>query len=81
MGLKSVTEYVLAVMCVCVADGLPGVTFDTGGISIKPAAGMAAMRGDMGGAACVAATVMGVAQQQVATRCVCAGSPTVPQLV
>lgn len=33
-----------------------GVTFDTGGISIKPSAGMASMRGDMGGAACVVAT-------------------------
>ena len=30
-----------------------GVTFDTGGISIKPAAGMEGMKGDMGGAACV----------------------------
>ena len=31
-----------------------GVTFDTGGISIKPAAGMEAMKWDMGGAAAVA---------------------------
>jgi leucyl aminopeptidase len=30
-----------------------GVTFDTGGISIKPAAGMEDMKGDMGGAATV----------------------------
>lgn len=30
-----------------------GVTFDTGGISIKPSAGMEDMKGDMGGAACV----------------------------
>jgi leucyl aminopeptidase len=30
-----------------------GVTFDSGGISIKPAAGMEDMKGDMGGAACV----------------------------
>ena len=30
-----------------------GVTFDTGGISIKGAAGMEDMKGDMGGAACV----------------------------
>ncbi|MDO4642427.1 MAG: leucyl aminopeptidase [Cardiobacteriaceae bacterium] len=30
-----------------------GVTFDTGGISIKPAAGMDEMKGDMGGAAAV----------------------------
>ncbi|MCP4936855.1 MAG: leucyl aminopeptidase [bacterium] len=30
-----------------------GVTFDSGGISIKPSAGMEDMKGDMGGAACV----------------------------
>ena len=30
-----------------------GVCFDTGGISIKPGAGMEDMKGDMGGAACV----------------------------
>jgi leucyl aminopeptidase len=30
-----------------------GVSFDTGGISIKPAGGMEDMKGDMGGAACV----------------------------
>jgi leucyl aminopeptidase len=34
-----------------------GVTFDTGGISIKPAAGMHHMTSDMGGAAAVIATV------------------------
>ncbi len=30
-----------------------GVTFDTGGISLKPGGGMGDMKGDMGGAACV----------------------------
>ena len=30
-----------------------GVCFDTGGISIKPAASMEDMKGDMAGAACV----------------------------
>ncbi|TQF73546.1 leucyl aminopeptidase [Rhodococcus spelaei] len=35
-----------------------GVTFDTGGISIKPAAGMENMTSDMGGAAAVIATVV-----------------------
>jgi leucyl aminopeptidase len=30
-----------------------GVTFDTGGISLKPSAGMEDMKGDMAGAACV----------------------------
>ncbi|MBV9528600.1 leucyl aminopeptidase, partial [Sphingomonas sp.] len=34
-----------------------GVTFDTGGISIKPAAGMEAMKWDMGGAGAVAGTM------------------------
>jgi aminopeptidase len=34
-----------------------GITFDSGGISIKLAAGMGAMKGDMGGAAVVAATI------------------------
>ncbi|MFI9382357.1 leucyl aminopeptidase [Kutzneria sp. NPDC052558] len=35
-----------------------GVTFDTGGISIKPAAGMDEMTSDMGGAAAVVASVV-----------------------
>jgi leucyl aminopeptidase len=38
-----------------------GVTFDTGGISIKPAAGMDEMKGDMGGAAAVAGAMKAVA--------------------
>merc|ERR1719309_1781036 len=38
-----------------------GVTFDTGGISIKPSAKMDAMRADMGGAATVIATMKAVA--------------------
>lgn len=38
-----------------------GVTFDTGGISIKPSKGMDAMRADMGGAACVAGATLGAA--------------------
>ena len=49
-----------------------GITFDTGGISIKPAAGMEAMTSDMAGAAAVVATVvlaakLGVAADVVAT--------------
>jgi aminopeptidase len=35
-----------------------GVTFDSGGISLKPATRMAAMKGDMGGAAVTLATVV-----------------------
>ncbi len=38
-----------------------GVTFDTGGISIKPAQGMHEMKGDMGGAANVVATMTALA--------------------
>ena len=42
-----------------------GVTFDTGGISIKPASNMHHMTSDMGGAAAVIATVVLAAQQQL----------------
>jgi leucyl aminopeptidase len=42
-----------------------GVTFDTGGISIKPAANMHHMTADMGGAAAVIATVVLAARQQL----------------
>ena len=37
-----------------------GVTFDTGGISIKPAAGMEAMKWDMGGAGAVAGAMKAI---------------------
>jgi leucyl aminopeptidase len=39
-----------------------GITFDSGGISIKPAAGMEAMKSDMGGAATVVASVAAAAE-------------------
>ena len=39
-----------------------GVTFDTGGISIKPSGKMDQMRGDMGGAACMTGCLYSVAQ-------------------
>ncbi len=42
-----------------------GITFDTGGISIKPAASMHHMTSDMGGAAAVIATVTLAAQLQL----------------
>ncbi|WP_417667985.1 leucyl aminopeptidase [Roseibium sp.] len=41
-----------------------GVVFDTGGISIKPAAGMDEMRGDMGGAAAVTGLMHAVAARK-----------------
>ncbi|TAK60487.1 MAG: leucyl aminopeptidase [Dehalococcoidia bacterium] len=43
-----------------------GITFDTGGISIKPAQGMEEMKGDMSGAACVIAAMKAIAELQPA---------------
>ncbi|MCW1987468.1 leucyl aminopeptidase [Novosphingobium capsulatum] len=43
-----------------------GVCFDTGGISIKPAAGMEDMKWDMGGAATVAGTMLTLARRNAA---------------
>lgn len=42
-----------------------GVTFDTGGVSIKPAAGMEKMKADMSGAAAVAAAIYGIAKAKL----------------
>jgi leucyl aminopeptidase len=39
-----------------------GISFDSGGISIKPAEGMDAMKGDMGGAASILATMKAIAR-------------------
>jgi leucyl aminopeptidase len=39
-----------------------GVTFDSGGLNLKPGAGLAAMKSDMGGAAAVLATVIAAAK-------------------
>lgn len=39
-----------------------GITFDTGGISIKPAANMGAMKGDMGGGAAVIGALQAIGQ-------------------
>jgi leucyl aminopeptidase len=41
-----------------------GLCFDTGGISIKPAAGMEAMRGDMAGAAACAGAMLALARRR-----------------
>jgi leucyl aminopeptidase len=41
-----------------------GVCFDTGGISIKPAAGMEDMKGDMAGAACVVGVMQALAARK-----------------
>lgn len=42
-----------------------GITFDSGGISLKPGAGMKLMRGDMGGAATVVSSAWAIAQLQL----------------
>jgi leucyl aminopeptidase len=39
-----------------------GITFDTGGLALKPAAGMEAMKSDMSGAAAVCAAVLAIAK-------------------
>jgi len=49
-----------------------GVTFDTGGISIKPAAGMEDMKGDMAGAACVVGLMHALAGRKAKVNAVCA---------
>jgi len=48
-----------------------GITFDTGGISIKPAAEMDEMKFDMGGAASVLGTLRAVAEMKPALNLVC----------
>ncbi|MFE2756002.1 leucyl aminopeptidase family protein [Actinosynnema sp. NPDC059335] len=45
-----------------------GITFDTGGISVKPADGMHLMRTDMSGGAAVIAALIGVARQSLPVR-------------
>jgi leucyl aminopeptidase len=47
-----------------------GVCFDTGGISMKPAAGMEDMKGDMGGAACVTGLMLALAQRKAKVNAV-----------
>jgi leucyl aminopeptidase len=45
-----------------------GITFDSGGLSIKPASGMAEMKSDMAGAAAVLATVVAAARLRLPVR-------------
>ena len=47
-----------------------GVVFDSGGISIKPAAGMEDMKGDMGGAAAVSGLMQALAQRKAKVNAV-----------
>jgi leucyl aminopeptidase len=45
-----------------------GITFDSGGISIKPAAGMEAMKGDMSGGAAIIAAMWAIAKLKPAVN-------------
>ena len=47
-----------------------GVTFDTGGISLKPATGMEDMKGDMAGAACVVGLMHELAKRKAKVNAV-----------
>jgi leucyl aminopeptidase len=47
-----------------------GVTFDTGGISLKPAGGMEDMKGDMAGAACVVGLMQALAERKAKVNAV-----------
>ncbi|PVH30307.1 leucyl aminopeptidase [Pararhodobacter oceanensis] len=70
VGQGSESPSKVAVMRWAGAEGAPlaligkGVVFDTGGISIKPAAGMEEMVGDMGGAGVVAGTMRALAARK-----------------
>ncbi|HWT11600.1 MAG TPA: leucyl aminopeptidase [Allosphingosinicella sp.] len=57
-----------------------GITFDTGGISIKPALGMEAMKWDMGGAGAVAGAMMALARRKARANVVgvCALAENMP---
>ena len=57
-----------------------GITFDTGGISIKPAAGMEGMKWDMGGAGAVAGAMLALAGRKAAANVVgvCALAENMP---
>ncbi|PUA79215.1 leucyl aminopeptidase [Nocardioides currus] len=45
-----------------------GITFDSGGLTIKPASSMVGMKGDMGGAACVVAATLAIARLGLPVR-------------
>jgi leucyl aminopeptidase len=47
-----------------------GVCFDSGGLSLKPGAGMMGMKGDMGGAAAVTGAIMALAQRKARVNAV-----------
>jgi len=45
-----------------------GITFDTGGLALKPAQGMEAMKSDMSGAAAVCAAILAIAELKLPIR-------------
>jgi leucyl aminopeptidase len=47
-----------------------GVCFDSGGVSLKPGAGMEDMKGDMGGAACVTGLMNALASRKAAVNAI-----------
>jgi leucyl aminopeptidase len=53
-----------------------GITFDSGGLSLKTAAGMMTMKSDMGGAAAVIAATIAAAQLDLPVRVVCWAAAT-----
>ncbi len=76
VGQGSAHESRVVVMRWAGGEGKPvafvgkGVTFDTGGISIKPAAGMEDMKGDMAGAACVVGLMHALAARKAKVNAV-----------
>ncbi|HET9078776.1 MAG TPA: leucyl aminopeptidase [Acidimicrobiales bacterium] len=53
-----------------------GITFDSGGLSLKPPASMMTMKDDMGGAAAVICATLALAQLKVPVRVVCWAAAT-----
>ena len=56
------------------------ITFDTGGISLKPASGMASMKGDMGGGAAVLSAFKTISESapRINVNAVCAATDNMP---
>ncbi len=57
-----------------------GITFDSGGISLKPGAGMGKMKGDMGGGASVVGAMQAISQlkPKLNVHAVCAATDNMP---
>src|SRR4029453_1370772 len=53
-----------------------GITFDTGGISLKPSLGMENMKGDMSGGAAVVAGMCAIADLEIPLRVLAVGAST-----